>query len=617
MSGTPASVIPHPPLAFRLGVTGTRSLDPGAMARLRPEVAQILGLIARELAQLADDPEAQRVYERAGPGAPPVKLRLVSPLAEGSDRLVAEEALEAGYALYAPLPFPRGEYEKDFPDSVDAFRALLGRAETLELDGARGDLESESYQEVGRFVVRNCDLLIAIWDGERERGPGGSAEIIRFAARTGLPVWWIDANGANPPRLIETPAHLRRPELAPAGEEAATILTQYLGRTIRSPLLSDPARAGMFGFAAHHLSRLLAYDASPLFAYLNEKPLSACFLWRSYAWMMDVAAPRPGDEALSLAATANRPENWWVQYYEPADQFSIGYGERYRSSYVLIAILAFLALAAAALDGLLPERLECFVGIFEICALAGIAVLVLANHMHRWHERWISYRLLAELCRKQYMLSSIGQTLPGYEVSRISLDAAEPREEDGAREKLPREAWVAWYFAAALRAAPFLTGSMAVEKPQALELAQSLISQQNGYHSARRNRDNAASRRIERFGEICFSLTVVLVCVKVVSLFAGHSTTLVWSAMLAACFTAASGAFVGIKAYSEFSLLVQQSTHMLRTLKEARTELGAIDIDKPLASRDLGRAMFGFATAMMHDVSGWAQLFRIKTLEAG
>jgi hypothetical protein len=617
MSDTPTSAIPRPPLAFRVGVTGARNLEPSAMERLRPAVAQILGLVARELTRLADDPEAQRAYRRACPGAPPVKLRLVSPLAEGSDRLVADESLKAGYALYAPLPFPRAEYEKDFPDSVEAFRALLERAEKLELDGARGELENESYQEVGRFVVRNCDLLIAIWDGGRERGPGGSAEIIRFAARTGLPVWWIDPRGESRPKLIEIPAHLQRPDLAPAGENAETLMKQYLEKIILPPLISDPTRTGIFGFAARHLSRLLAYDASPLVAYLNEKPLASGFPWRSYDWMMDMAAPKLDDETLSLGSAANRPENWWVKFYEPADEFSIGYGDRYRSSYVLIAILAFLALAAAALGSVLPKNLELFVGIFEICALVGIAALVLANHVHRWHERWISYRLLAELCRKQYVLSSIGQTLPGSEVVRLSLDAAEPREEGGAREKLPREAWVAWYFTAALRAAPFLTGSVAIEKPQALALARSLMSKQSIYHSARRNSDNAASRRIGQVGEICFLLTVVVGGIKLVSLLGGYATTIVWSAMLGACFTAASGAFVGIRAYSEFSLLVQQSTHMLRILREGRTELGAIDIDQPLAARDLGRAMYGLATAMMHDVSGWAQLFRIKTLETG
>jgi hypothetical protein len=101
------------------------------------------------------------------------------------------------------------------------------------------------------------------------------------------------------------------------------------------------------------------------------------------------------------------------------------------------------------------------------------------------------------------------------------------------------------------------------------------------------------------------------------SLFRTHTTAIAWSTMLGACFSAASGAFVGVRAYSEFPLLVQQSTHMLRVLKEASVELGAIEIDQPLASRELGRTMYGLAISMMQDVSGWMQLFRIKALEAG
>ena len=72
------------------------------------------------------------------------------------------------------------QYERDFPDSVDAFRAALSRATVFTLDGSReGEAERvESYQEVGHFVARNCDLLISVWDGGREHGiahEGGGA----------------------------------------------------------------------------------------------------------------------------------------------------------------------------------------------------------------------------------------------------------------------------------------------------------------------------------------------------------------------------------------------------------------------------------------------------------
>ena len=156
-----ASVSRRPRLAFRVGVTGTRALGPDAAGRVRPAVAEILDLIAKQISRLADDPLARPVYAAPAAGATPFTLRLLSPLAEGSDRLVADEALKAGYRLYAPLPFAQTEYEKDFPDTRDDFRALLAKAEVLELDGGRA-VANESYQEVGRFVVRNCDLLIAM-----------------------------------------------------------------------------------------------------------------------------------------------------------------------------------------------------------------------------------------------------------------------------------------------------------------------------------------------------------------------------------------------------------------------------------------------------------------------
>src|SRR5207245_202586 len=94
-------------------------------------------------------------------------LRLISPLADGADRLVAEEGLRLGYRLEAALPFAQAEYEQDFdPPSREQFHALLAEtmadppvapARMLALDGSRGGLADASYEAVGRLVVRNCD----------------------------------------------------------------------------------------------------------------------------------------------------------------------------------------------------------------------------------------------------------------------------------------------------------------------------------------------------------------------------------------------------------------------------------------------------------------------------
>ena len=49
-------------------------------------------------------------------------LRALSPLAEGSDRMFAAEALSLGYSLCCPLPFAQAEYERDFapPEALEA-----------------------------------------------------------------------------------------------------------------------------------------------------------------------------------------------------------------------------------------------------------------------------------------------------------------------------------------------------------------------------------------------------------------------------------------------------------------------------------------------------------------
>ena len=212
-----------PRLTFRVGVTGARVLpeDADNVARIRADVGTVLEQIATAIRALATSPEATAGYQQAKPA-----LRLVSPLAEGADRLVAEIGLATGFALEVLLPFAQPQYEHDFlerPGSVEVFRALLAKAgpRVLELDGGRGEQEAASYGAAGRLVVRNCDLLIALWDGRPGKGPGGTADTVHFAAHAGVPVWWVSlASPAVPPHLIEQPGQLRHPELATTGEAA-------------------------------------------------------------------------------------------------------------------------------------------------------------------------------------------------------------------------------------------------------------------------------------------------------------------------------------------------------------------------------------------------------------
>jgi len=120
-------------------------------------------------------------------------LKVISPLAEGADRIVAKQSLDLPNAcLVALLPFPEKEYLKDFStlESVKEFQELYHQAkQTIELPGS-SDRE-EAYLALGKTLLDHCEILITIWDGRPANGRGGTAEIVQEARKRGLPVAWI------------------------------------------------------------------------------------------------------------------------------------------------------------------------------------------------------------------------------------------------------------------------------------------------------------------------------------------------------------------------------------------------------------------------------------------
>ncbi len=137
------------------------------------------------------------VLAAIGSKFPGATLCLLSPLAEGTDRLVARRVLQRPNSrLVFPLPLPRDEFERDFTsaESTDEFRRLLDRAdEVIELP-AQGS-RSEAYRAAGMYVLDRCDTLIAVWDGQEENETG---KVVAEARRRKLPIAWIHAGNRDP-----------------------------------------------------------------------------------------------------------------------------------------------------------------------------------------------------------------------------------------------------------------------------------------------------------------------------------------------------------------------------------------------------------------------------------
>lgn len=154
---------------FSIGVTGHRSL---------PDPASVSAACDAALAQSASERPEHRIV-------------VLTSLADGADRLLAERALARGdgAGLRVVLPLEVAQYRSTFLDPAD-FQPLYDAAESIEVvEVDPTDTGPEAgFERAGRRVVDLCDVLIAVWDGQPSRGRGGTAEIVAYARAQGRAV---------------------------------------------------------------------------------------------------------------------------------------------------------------------------------------------------------------------------------------------------------------------------------------------------------------------------------------------------------------------------------------------------------------------------------------------
>lgn len=167
------------PAQIVIGVTGHRKLR---NERILAKQVQKIGVKIKETI-----PEVKNI---------PVEFRILSPLAEGADRLVARELLKvSGSQLQVVLPLEKDEYLKDFAhgESREEFNNLLESATSV-IQPVSNPKRPEAYMAVGRYIVDHCDVLIAIWDGNTTNGKGGTADVVDYAREKKCPIFWIHSN---------------------------------------------------------------------------------------------------------------------------------------------------------------------------------------------------------------------------------------------------------------------------------------------------------------------------------------------------------------------------------------------------------------------------------------
>ena len=217
------------PIILNVGVTGHRAgvLTAPLVRRLRPIVFTVFRELREATLKLQESEAALCSLTEA-------RLRLHTPLATGADQIAAICARSSGYFVRALLPFEPAEYRKDFAlgDELDSFEQALAAAdEIVALPGDRSDLEG-AYVLVGESLVETADIMIAIWDGEQGRGPGGTAYVVELALQSCVPVIHVD---------IDHNSDKVRVRALTNGD-----LTTSFGTSLRDPNLYEKVLRGAF-----------------------------------------------------------------------------------------------------------------------------------------------------------------------------------------------------------------------------------------------------------------------------------------------------------------------------------------------------------------------------------
>ncbi len=158
--------VPDPDLKYvKIGITGHRTYN-------KPKT------VKQQLKEMVAKIRNQKKYRN-------LPLRVITPLAEGADRLLLDVCYELygkdQVSLQVAVPFEIEDYCADFQTkkSKDYFCKQLLLADRVTFPGPY-DTRNQGYMNVGYTVADSCDELIAIWDGKPAQGYGGTAMVIHY-----------------------------------------------------------------------------------------------------------------------------------------------------------------------------------------------------------------------------------------------------------------------------------------------------------------------------------------------------------------------------------------------------------------------------------------------------
>lgn len=602
----------HPPCfqpTVRIGVTGHRDLAD----RERASVAATEAL-SRLLAtvETAKWPTGMMPWS-ASPGEK-VGYRVVSPLAEGADRVVAALVRSSDARLsdrvrelVVPLPFGidgyrgrDGEWGTDCKSEqsqaeFDHLRSAALWIEPLHPDMPANDAQRDAwYRDVGNYVIRHCDFLFALWDGRDNKLTAGTAAVVKLAFEHGTPVIWIPVER----QAATEPAGPGKADYEPRlltalpsedGDRAATG-DALSSAEAKAPIAGDRgARQLASGLMLERFGRL-----TELCRYAQRDGRMP----QAIAREMAAAAPGSYADVPALRAVAD----WIIPLYVAADGMARHYQRLLKAFNIGVYAAAAAAVALGAFAAIVfpGEGNWQVLVVLEALVLVALYLVQVLDIRKNCRDRWVTFRAMSEYFRIGRFLALVSPPgdhgLEFDRFTRLYSWSSEPY----------LTPWFAPVIERTWECRPDLKLQDSDVPWLSAYLSEHWIGGQITYHESRRKTHLHWDKVFNRTIQLILLITILAVVIHVVldntlpARHAGHfwDKTVFTFAFLSIALTSLAAAFNGYSGLQRHSYHAARSSHMEKELNEVKISLCGVTTMAQLQDRlsDARRIMIGEAT---------------------
>jgi hypothetical protein len=542
---------------MRIGVTGHRQLPDEES--LSEKIRQVL---KKDIFDLFDK-DSKKIID-SSPHTP-IAFSILTPLAEGSDRLAAKEVLKLPDSrIEVVLPLTKEDYLQDFntQESRQEFEGLLILArrpitlkrQNLSEEFPQGDLAEarrRAYEDVGRYVVDHCDILIALWDGEPSRGKGGTAEIIDYAEKRNRPVIIISTI---PPYEISI-------------------------------------KKG-YGLGAETFEHIKMFNSHRI----SERSQKA-YINKMYNSLFD----NPEGHQLP-EKTKELVRDKLLPSYVRASNIAKYNQKIYLYVGSLAYILSTIAIASVVL-GILVHRLSRPAFILESILLAIIFFSVFFANKRRTHKNWIENRFLAERIRSAIFLVCCDVEVSPIEVPPYMRPAHQAAE------------WMVKVFSEIWDNLPPMRGCQGEYCRQCNEFIRKYwIKDQIEYHQKKSVKTKSLSVILEKGGMLMFGITIAAALTHLIFFSVDHEyqSRVLENALtfLVIVFPAVGAAIEGIRSHREYSRIEKRSKNMGDILADMDERFSHISTPEGLES-----LLREAEELMVSETQDWLMLMRFAELK--